>query len=533
MSDFNLESIVDELIEIESSLSEFRADLMRSIRAIVAAKPDTKFSDAFKARLRKELRLQYMPSPTLSPSPLTRMNKFFYAFGGAAVASLVLYITMINPKIPMPSGESLMVDRDGDRVIKGPTVADERNDEAFGTLAPDQPAMYARPQSGGGGGGMPRITDSAVTAGSKMIVPDEQYAYMATEYIYSGNLKLDDGATVTVMRRIQPKSSAKVNLLGGTFVEGLLNIGKLSSLQVINVSLSESGPEPLSVYVDFMDGSLSINRQIDYTLRPESNCQDEACFARFRLKESDMPPDNRVFEIATKFLNDLGVDMRTYGEPVIAYNWREMRSMQPTGSEFYFPESMDVSFPYLINGSPVYDEWGNASGMNVTVDVRLRAATGVWGINVMQMESSQYAAVTDTAAFLDIVRRGGVNYYTEEGATMTQAMLGDPKEVYVIHYKYDADKQENYELYVPALAFPVTKMPKGSYEQRKAVVIPLASELLQGDDRMVKPMPMPLIEGAYLGMPVPGSSVDEMEVYPDTRAPSGVMQRPLEDGLEE
>ena len=476
------------------------------------------------------------------------MHKFIYALGGAAVASLVLYITMINPMIPIPS------DRDSD-APKGPAVTEELNDEAFGDLAQEEPAN-TRPQSGGGGGvgemmirdsvGTPAsevgygqaggggvFTDGPVTTGmeNKMIAPDEMYPYMATEYIYSGDLKLDDAETVTVMRRVQPKGSAKANLLDGTFVDGLLNIDKLGSMSVINVTLSESGPEPLNVYVDFMDGSLSINRQINYMQRPDSNCQDEACFAQFRLKEKDMPTDARVFEIATKFLNDLGVDTSNYGDPVIAYNWRDMRSMQPAGSDFYFPESMDVSFPYMINGSPVYDEWGNTSGMNVTVDVRLRAATGVWGLKVMKLESSEYDAVTDPAVLLAAVRQGGVYGYLPEGATMVQATLGDPANVYVVHYKYDAKTQENYELYVPALAFPVTKQAEGTYDNRKAVVVPLASELLQGDGRMDKPMPMPLIEEGVEGMPmlVPGSSVDEMEVYPD----SGPMQRPMEDGLED
>ncbi len=454
------------------------------------------------------------------------MNKFLYALGGAAVASLVLYITMINPVVPAPSG----ADRDS---TQGPQVTSDS----------------ARPQSGGGGGyagiGMERgsgiapAMDIPVTSESKMIAPGEPYPYTqtATEYIYDGDLKLGEEKTVAVMRRIQPKVSAKADLLGGTFVGNLVNVDKLDSLNVINVTLSESGPEPLNVYVDFMDGSVSVNRQINYTQRPDANCQNEACFARYRLKESDMPSDDRVFEIATKFLKDLGVDTSKYGDPVLAYNWREQRMMMPVGAgEFYFPESMDVSFPYMINGSPVYDEWGNASGMNVTVDIRLRAAIGVWGLKVMNLESSEYDAVTDPAVLLAAVRQGGVYGYMPEDATTVQATLGDPEKVYMVHYKYDEKKQENYELYVPALAFPVTEQAEGMYDYRKAVVVPLASELLTVENGgMPKPLPMPLeplMEGdVNKGMPVPGSSVDEMEVYPD--GGTKPVQRPMEDGFED
>src|SRR3989344_4745540 len=153
MPDFNPTSIVDELIELEPSLSEFRADLIRSISAIVAAKPDTKFSEQFKARLLQELRTKFLSDTSSSLSLIERMHKFFYALGGAAVASLVLYITMINPMIPMPSGDGLTMGRDS--AMQGPAVTEELKDEAFGNLAPDaaaNPTISARPQSGGGGG---------------------------------------------------------------------------------------------------------------------------------------------------------------------------------------------------------------------------------------------------------------------------------------------------------------------------------------------------------------------------------------------
>ncbi len=515
MNDQNIKDIVDELIAHEPALAKHRKILLRQISAIVAAKPDTRFSSAFKQRLLKDIRLQ-IPSKFVSSSPFLSMNKFLYAFGGAAVASLVLFITVIHPVVPgLPGGPALPSLRDDDSAM---APANALSDEAFGNLVADDSGS-PRPQSGGGGpaiglggGGMPPMMDTtSIAPDSKMIAPYPD-SYTAVEYSYEGTIDLGDQTSVTVLRRIPANGSSNANLLGGTFVSDVLDVSTLGALNVINVTLSESGPEPLNVYTDFVDGSLSINRQTDYSLRPDANCKDDVCFQQHRLKESDMLADEKAIEIASAFLRKLGVNAALYGEPSLLYDWRTQRAMMPVSSDFYYPESIEVSFPYLLSGTPVYDEWGNPVGVNVTVDVRLRTATGVYGLRTMQMESSEYAAVTDPAVLKEAIAEGGNNMWIPEDATRIQATLSDPKQVFLRYYKYDQEKQLSYELYVPALAFPVKAMPEGSYEQRKAVVVPLAAELLQtGDDRMIKPMPMDV----------------------PTAPPSGIMMKPMEDGVEE
>ena len=484
MKKIDIIEIVDELIELEPSFAKHKDILEKNIAAIISAKPDTKFTQSFKKKLLGELKQNLHSSPTLSPSSYTVMNKLIYALGGAAVASFALFITVIHPIVPIvpsPSPELSMMDNENEEHMDG-----------VANMAENSEMMKIRPQSGGGGGapvgyggggGIPPMADS------RMIAPGEPYGYNVTEYIYDGDITLPE--TITSYKRTPLKGSQKADLLTGTFVDDMLDISTLKSLSVMNVSLSEAGNEPLMVNVDFNDGNISINRQIDYSQRPESQCRDDACFQRYRMKKSDMLSEERTMTIANDFLKKLGVDTSQYGEPVLQDDWNMRYETMQNKTDFYFPEQVSITFPYLIDGLPVFDEWGNANGMSVSVDMRLKTVMGIWGMRTMNFASQKYSAVQDVELVRDIVRMGSMNGYMPPEATKLQATLAEPRIVYLSQYEWNEKTQEGYEVYVPALAFPVNKMPEGSYEYRKAVVVPLAKELLEKKRDEMPPVPMP------------------------------------------
>lgn len=470
MNKKDIAGIVDELIELEPTLIEHRAILEKNVAAILAAKPDVKITPAFTQKLLRDLQTVIASSSQSTSQPFT-MKNFFFAVGGALVASLALFVTVINPVVPFDqftSDETVTMDGKG----------------------------LPRPQSGGGGGGGMAMQES------KMIAPGEPNPYKTVTYNYSGELTLPDSKDLTAFRRTPLKSSSKAELLTGTFVDDLINIGALKSLSVVSVNLSESGDEPLMVNVDFNDGNVSINRQINYANRPDSQCRDEACYERYRLKERDMISDSRAIEIAEEFLKKLGVDTSSYGEPVMQDEWRMWLEREADKSNFYYPEQLTVTYPYLVNGSPVYDEWGNANGMTINVDVRLRAAIGLWGLRTMNLVQQDMRAVTNPEALTDLIRTGGVQFVMPQPTETTEATLGAPELVYMSYYHWDQEEQVGYETYYPALSFPITVLPTDTYEFRKAVVVPLAQDYIDMHKEEMGEMPVPY------GEPMP---VDMME----------------------
>lgn len=497
----SLKTIVDELIALEPSLKEHRKELEKSIKAIVEAKPDTKFTNAFKQKLLKELQAAVSAQPeSTSLSPMQTMQKLLYAIGGAAVASIGLYITVINPAVPLPTdgeddydgGSVAMQDQNmmGNRMMNTAMPTDgnyvEHGEDAMGMPMEE---YYEGGRAGGGGGY--GIMDSRM-----MIAPGEPMPpYRQTRYVYDGTIELPETDTIEVFRRNRLNaSSANGDLLQGTFVSDLMDVSQLAALNVTSISLAERGDEPLYVNVDFQEGTIGMHRQINYGNRPESNCRDQACFDRFRLKERDMLSDSRAIEIANEFLQDLGVDTADYGEPMLQDNWRMRYETTADKASFYFPEQMSVTYPYTVNGMPVYDEWGNANGLSVNVDVRLRAATNMWGLRVTNYETEEMEAVSDPELVREFMNMA--NGYAPPETETVDATLGDPRMVYVSHYTWDEETQEGYEVYLPALGFPVTEMPEDSYEFRKMVVVPLSQSILQ--ERLEQmppeggPMPMPM-----------------------------------------
>jgi|GEM_PF-1878215 len=514
MKKSDIAQIVAELIELEPTLAEYKSTLEKNIAAIVSAKPNTKFTESFKkkllADLQKNLHSVQTPLPT---SPVETMQKFLYAIGGAIVGSLALYIAVIYPITPKNSGDtyvppsSVAMERAMNNTVTQMPTANGQEDNAMGMIP------NPRPQSGGGGGQV-GFGGGGIMIDSKMIAPGEPYGYTAVEYVYDGTIDLPIEDTIIARVRTPLKSSQKSDLLSNTFVSEMMNVSSLKSLNVTNVTLSESGNEPLVMNVDFNDGSLSINRQINYANLPQSNCRDDACYQKFKIKKSDMLSEERMISIATAFMDDLGVDMSKYGQPSLQDDWVARYDIATDKSNFYFPEQASVVFPYLINGTPVYDEWGNANGVNISVDMRLKAATGVWGLRVMNLEEKKYDAVQDAELLREILRIGSIGGYMPEGATVQQAELGDPKMVYMMQYQWDQDTQLGYETYVPALAFPVRKMPENSNEYRKAVVIPLAKKLLEEKRDQMPPMPMPLPMPVEPTMDPATSGMVEPEMMP-------------------
>ena len=499
----SIKDIVDELIELEPTLVEHRSALEKNIKAIVQAKPDTKFTQSFKKKLLKDLQTVIASSPTLTSSPLSEtMNKWIYAIGGAAVASIGMYITVINPLVPMsttpsdseainPMQEHMKMNN---AVVQNMPMADggyvEHEEDAMA-----MPVEHYQAEGGRAGGGGFGMADSRM-----MIAPGEPMpSYRSMQYVYEGDIELPESDTIEVFRRNRLNAtSSNAQLLEGTFVADLMDVSQLTSLNITSISLTETGDEPLYVNVDFQEGTIGMHRQINYSNRPESNCRDQACFDRYRLKEHDMLSDDRAIAIANEFLIDLGVDTTKYGEPILQDDWRLRYDMATAAQKtsFYFPEQLSVTYPYLVNGMPVYDEWGNANGLSVNVDIRLRAATNMWGLRVMDYETDEMEAVSDPETVRQFMNLG--NGYAPPEADTVTATLGEPRLVYISHYNWDEDTQEGYEVYLPALGFPVTDRPKDSYEFRKMVVVPLSQKILT--ERLehmppdAYPMPMPLEE---------------------------------------
>ncbi len=475
------ETLIEELIALDPMLAEKREDLVRVVRELSAERPDTRWRPEFHDELLRVLRARMENegegAPTFSSSFLTSLmeNRFLFAGGGAVLGALLMFVVVQLPWQPQGGSTDLV-------------AVEEVAPNAFGSLRLQDDAATGL---GGGGGAVesapaPRAMGSG--GDSKMIAPGE---FTQVRYVYDGPIDLPEG-DIQVYKRIKPSGSPAAGSAMGGFVHDVVDLTSFGSLALETLSAREKG-KGYTLYANYAEGSLSINKNYDPTDRPDTHCTTEECYEQYRLGEADMISEEQLVNIARQFVQQHGFDLSSYGDPVVTDDWRAMLARSEDQSYFYYPEQQTVVFPMLIDGLPVYEEYGYPFGLSVSIEVRNKTVANVYNIYVQNYQASAYAATQDEANVREAVERGGVYAWLSPEARLVDATLGEPTRVFVRMNRWEPQASEGYDLFVPALSFPVTTMPTDTYENREYVVIPLAEELLDTDN---SPRPMPLLESA-------------------------------------
>jgi hypothetical protein len=512
-------SLTDELLKLDPSLAPKRAEVEQVVSKLLESRPDTRWRPDFERELLAALR------PALSAAAGERMmgeeavaphfsffsffpmdTRFFFAGGGALLGALLVFVTLQQPF----SGSGTGSPAANETVLESGVTSVAAG--AFGKLAPEagglgggglgsNEAISARPQSGGGGGG-------GVATDAMMVAPDQ---YRVSRFTYAGTLNLPTEDQM-VYRRVKPGNQPSgQNMITG-FAAGLINWSALGGLRLQSVSLV--GGE-YNVYVDYTEGTVSVNRVFDPSDRPDFQCRDQECYDRYRLSESDMIPDEEAFQIARAFAEELDIDLSIYGEPEITENWQIMYARTADKASYWFPEQVSVVFPLILDGQTVYEEYGQPHGLTIAVDIRLRKAASLYNHYLQRYEQSAYAPVADEQRVRDAISHGSMYFWDDPSAQYVDVTLGEPTTALMHYYQWNQAGGQSQELFVPALVFPVTGEMANEYENRRNVVVPLIQELYDQVQDQVVPFPMPLIQEdapASDDVPVDADVMEEVPV---------------------
>jgi len=511
-NDQQLKIILDDLYAVEPDLKKDQAALVKIIREIVQARPEIKFDENFQVQLRDRLTQkaeQMQAAPGKSGLSFVFGGKFSYALAGAAVLAVVAigagFLAQRQGLVSVQLKNSANVSSSQQTFEK---IALKEN--AFGSLA--EIANQAAPLGLGGGGASAvnqavpqsatgasdssnRITASAPAPeglGGNSSIAMPYYYY---KYVYKGDPLQLPGATVEVLRRqgFDQKASGLGGLLN-SFGLGMISLGSFDSLKVQNINLVEDKDLGYSISVDAQGGLIYVSQNWAAWPQPYVKCAGSTdCVDQTRLKPADVLSDAAVIKIAKDFAVAHGVDLGSYGEPLVTDTWRVDYANTADKAQFYIPESANVLFPLKANGQFVYDEGGSQTGINVSVDYRQKKVSNLSNLTSQTYEASNYAAETDAAKILQIVEQGGYWGYgypmlpakegvapsSQPGGTrVLEIEIGTPKIVYVTMTNYNAG-QTNY-LLVPSLIFPVIGTPGDTnYYYPKSIVVPLAKDLLE------------------------------------------------------
>jgi hypothetical protein len=514
----SLESFLGELYAIDPGLRAHEQELLPLLEKMLRTKPDAVPDPAFVEHLRLTLggKIDQKNYSSSSFFSFLTMRNVQYTLTGLVLGALVA--APLTYSLTQSGGIPSFGPSDSTQQLFSYSV-EEKGSEAFGDLSTVSPAygrggggggaeaMSAQPavpaadsalpvepvnrdQSGGGGGevpiGMPYPTD-------KMMIAPELTEYHLT---FNGELPaLSD--TVDVFKRQKGTASSDLSKILGSFNTGLIDLGSFSNAKTDMISFYQDSSYGYMVNVSFREGAVNINQNWEKWPHPESNCRDEACFQSYRLKAEDVPADDVVIAVAEAFVRDHDVDLSQYGEPEVNNQWRVQYAAATDKSMVWIPDGVQVIYPLLVDGKPVYDEGGTKAGIGINVNVREKKVSDVWGMMDQKYQKSAYAGVSDPAAITAFLE----NYGKIQGSWMppdtvkktVDITLGTPEVSLVRMYNYQNNQSE--ELLVPALVFPVTNVPAGEYFYNTSITVPLALDLFKqrtGDGQPI-PLPRPLM----------------------------------------
>lgn len=493
----NIQKIINELIEIDASFQSKKKELEKMISEIIKSKPNFEINPTFVSELKEELYNQAeSENQSLFSKIFTMQN--FQPFGvGAVLTALILtplFYSMWGTKhhnVPLEGStysekrantekeagffadDSIEPDGLGGLMQNSITVNSLGNN-AFGKIAP-QSSEKTMTSFRGGEIENESMMDSESMASSKMIMP---YNPVRHKYVYDGQIDIsNDDLKVLRLQKQASKVDAK-NLLSVLNLE-LLDSNVFKNLMTENVSIKENREFGyiINILNDNAGNSLSIYKNWEKWPNPNDNCKDEACYAKHRLKPSDIPSDEKLIAIANEFTKKLKIDMTPYGQPSINKN-HELYAQENT-SELYVPNEITITYPIKIEEQEVINQQGNPEGLNVNIDIRHKKASGLHGLRVQQYESANYKPVS-LEKIESAIEKGGHHYYEhyQDDVKIVEVKLGEPKEVLSKFHQWNGERGKNSELFVPSLYFPVLEKPKEEeYFNKNAIVIPLADDL--------------------------------------------------------
>jgi hypothetical protein len=528
--DNDIEKFLDEFEAYTRGMGVDRENLKEIIITMVDGKPESKIDESFKESLKTKIvdlqqadanKVRQEESKTLIKQERYDMKKFNLALSGAVLAVVVLAGTyfLLERNQALPDNNSkvasnIKITAVGDyafgtlsKLAEADQVA-KANQETSGVADASATAQTSNPAAsspaspvsdrmafGMGGGG----------ASAGFVSPYYPDEYVVYKYVYKGEDLVLTDSKMQVLKRFkgQDVSSDLVSLLGGLDF-GLMNIGSFPGLRLQSASFIQSGGDEYNIYVSADEGSVNINGAWPKLYTTQSDAitstafgiacaPDGSCPEPSRIQLSDIPSDEELISIADAFLTEHLISTEIYGDPYIQNDWRRYYEASPDKANYYLPDSLSVIYPIKINDRFVYDESGNRTGLNVSVNIRNKKVVSVWDLLVHNYQASMYDAETDAARILKFAENGGIYGYFPQGENVrvVEVELGQPTVQMVKMWNYKFNTSE--ELLIPSLIFPV--MDQGIDSSlgyvRTNVVVPLVKEML---DQRDQPYPMPLMK---------------------------------------
>lgn len=475
-----LEQILKDLYQLDPELRNYEKELIKTIKVLLAAKPDTKFDIIFAKKLKKELMAK-----TGSVSADNEKIGFFQKFQKLSfnfaipvtAAAVLLIIAVVYTQRP---GDQSQLALD---LFSGSAQIENLKDNAFGKLAQTEDVTF------GGFGGSTNVPapsfekaldsrSSAIGGGEEIgIAPPEFINY---KFIYKGGEFTIDEEQMKVYKR-----DAKINARQAAEVIknlnfGLVDVNTFENLELRTVSLVENKDFGYEIHVVLNEGIININQ--NWPSWP-------TVVERTRLSEASLPEDEKLINIAKNFLAQHNIPTSPYGEPFV----NQPFAINPaSSSKLFAPDIVSVIFPIKIEGQEIYEQSGNLAGLTVNISIAQNRVAGVYELRPPNFQASIYNVETDVQKLIEFAEKGGYHgniFFARDGHNATELELGSPTLALARYWQNTFNFSE--ELFAPSLIFPIEQANTPGF-YRSHIVVPLVEDLLNSDFLGLPGIPEPL-----------------------------------------
>ncbi len=506
MNKLDIQNIVEDILRLDPTLVSKKAELEKLITAMLAQKPNITVDDAFLSRLRSRLvdQIEESQSKSFSFGQLFVSHKLVFAGAlgcltvGIVSASL-LYSPTQHIRIASVNGFGSLVTSPatGETVTalsaSAPTSF-SASDTSVGMVAP----AVSRAQSGGG----------ADNASKMMIYPPIDGEYGQYSFVLRGDVAVPPEQMDVYgyllsneVNRIVDKAMS--GLWGVVFTERSVDVRGQSLGGTISV---DSGSYIVSV--DAQRGVLYLSRFEPYT-PTDIQCFRAPCGVYQPLEKKDIPADDTIIGWAQSFVDELGIDVSSFGEPKLIPPVMYMIMNESGTSVESFGEMVDVIYPLVLDDIMTVDSSGVSNvGLRISINLRTQQVQSISELPLGDLGSSTYTLVTDVERITQVAELGG--QYGMWGIKTKEAIgLGAPTLVYTSIWKQDKNIPEGRSLLVPAYRFDIVYPDeiRDTQFMQQAIVIPLEKELFEQAERDALsrhnqgeyPVPMPFIKTMEAG----------------------------------
>ncbi|MDD5145101.1 MAG: hypothetical protein PHW72_03185 [Candidatus Pacebacteria bacterium] len=483
-----LKEILDDIYSVDKSLKAHEDSLIIIIQELLRAKPEIKIDEIFISELRAKVleksKLLDFQSCKNMPNISWAWPFKKFVFVGATMALIATVILINLPK----GGGNLAIKDMGDNafgdILFSPSTADQKSSDSSVL------------RSGEEGAGSSSFIESTVplgmgsgsisSEGLDMVAP---FYYEPTNYnyVYAGkDFEVSDKGEV-YRRTAGDAVKNELKKIAGKMNLNFINLDNFQNTNINSMEISEDREFGYSIYIDARQNNVSIN--MNWEKWPSRDSFPSPL---------SMPNDEEIISISDKFLSDYGINKGKYGkgEIVEQQEYYILESKEGGAPARGIIENVSVIYPLEINGQTVYDQGGNKYGMGLSVDLKYKKVTGAYNIVIGDIESSVYDIETDTTKILNFVKNGGMfgNYTYPEAKKTVNVEIGDPKKGLVQIWKTEEGKYSSFELFVPALIFPVNSVSDQTNFYRSSIVVPLVGEMMNQDNGPVRVLDIPAAE---------------------------------------